>query len=394
MTVPLVLLAVYLFLGLLYWVWNAYGVVRLTRMRSLSKTNVSDPEAWPSLSVIVPACNEADKIEPAARTLLAQDYPDLEIIFVDDRSTDGTGEIVDRLAAGDSRTKALHIQELPEDWLGKVHALDRGLAESTGEIVLFTDADVHFSPGVLRRAVAYLQHERLDHLALLPRLWKTHLALDSTIAVVIRMVMVMIRPWRVRAPRSKRFFGVGAFNMVRRSAFERTEGFEWLRMEVADDAGVGLMMKRIGASSEIVIGFEELALHWHRTIGEAMRGAEKGAGTALGFSLVRTILAPLAILLLEWAPFLLPICLAFPAVRPVGWVGLGVFALWLFSMVRLGRWSPGGILVALASPLGALLSAVGMFRSGWLAMRHDGVRWRQTRYSRDAISLGSRVKLP
>src|SRR6185369_5444580 len=102
----------------------------------------------------VPACNEAGTIETALASLLAQDYPGLEIVLVDDRSSDGTGVIIDRLAASDPRISAIHVRDLPIGWLGKVHALQRGLERVRGALVLFTDADIYFAPGSLRRAVS------------------------------------------------------------------------------------------------------------------------------------------------------------------------------------------------------------------------------------------------
>ena len=107
-----------------------------------------------------PACNEAAHLESAARTILDQDYPQLEIILVDDRSSDGTGALIDLLAREDARVKAIHIDKLPDGWLGKVHALQRGVERAEGEWLLFTDADVHFAPTMLRRAVAYVTHSK------------------------------------------------------------------------------------------------------------------------------------------------------------------------------------------------------------------------------------------
>ena len=162
---------IYAGLCLLYWMRTAYGVLRVrSGVSILTKIDSSDPPDWPMVSVIVPACNEADKFESAARTLLAQDYANLEIILVDDRSTDSTGQIADRLADSDPRVRVLHITELPDGWLGKVHALDRGLAQCSGEIVLFTDADVHHRSDTIRRAVAFMQSEKLDHVAGCPSL--------------------------------------------------------------------------------------------------------------------------------------------------------------------------------------------------------------------------------
>ncbi len=121
------LLIAYAFFGCVYWLWMLVGTVRVVRaVPMLADAAPSAPDSWPPLSVVIPACNEAATLEAALGSVLRQDYPGLEIILIDDRSTDGTAEIVDRMAALDQRITALHVQELPQDWLGKVHALHLG----------------------------------------------------------------------------------------------------------------------------------------------------------------------------------------------------------------------------------------------------------------------------
>ena len=396
MTVLTIILAVYVALGLLYWGWQAYGVVRLRRATPrLEALDLPEPKRWPTLSVVVPACNEGDKLEPAARTLLVLDYPNAEFLFVDDRSTDETGAIVDRLAASDPRVRAMHIAELPDGWLGKVHALHTGYRESAGEFVLFTDADVHFRPGALRRAVALAEARGLDHLAGLPRLWATSLVLDSMIAAFIRQfLLIMTRPWGLSRPKSSSFIGVGAFNLVRRSAFEQTPGFEWLRMEVADDAGLGLMMRRHGHRSGLAAAFEHVQLHWYRTVGEAFRGAEKGWPTICHFSLARSVASAGLVLALELSPVLALVPLACASVRWVGFAGLGVFAAFVFAVVALGRWAGVRLRPGLLSPLTSVLSAVGFLWAAVLGRRRGGVLWRGTLYGDAVLRAGQRVKVP
>ena len=138
----------------------AYLSWALKQLPFFERQTVSLPARWPRLSVIVPACNEATHLESAARTILDQDYPELEVILVNDRSSDGTGALIDLLAREDARVKAIHIDKLPDGWLGKVHALQRGVERAEGEWLLFTDADVHFAPTMLRRAVAYVTHSK------------------------------------------------------------------------------------------------------------------------------------------------------------------------------------------------------------------------------------------
>ncbi len=141
----------------------------------------------------------------------------------------------------------VHVRELPEGWLGKVHALQRGVERAKGAWLLFTDADVHFAPGTLRRAVACAEERQLDHLAVAAQVILRSFWTGVCHGSAMRGIVALARPWEVMDPRSKKAIGTGAFNLVRRSVFDRTPGFGWLKLEVADDIGLGLMMKRAGA---------------------------------------------------------------------------------------------------------------------------------------------------
>jgi hypothetical protein len=395
MTPGVVLLTIYVALALGYWTWAAWCAFRTLRgVPLLSRLHPPEPGRWPGLSVVVPACNEADHLEAAARTLLAEDYPDLEIILLDDRSTDATGEIVDRLAAEDDRVTAVHIVELPDGWLGKPHAMDRGFRQSTGEFVLFTDADVHFRKGTLRKAISHCLEHGLDHLTAFPDVWPSKILLDSTVAMFVRQnLIVNNRPWSVRNPRSKAFMGIGAFNLVRRAAFEATEGFEWLRLEVADDLGVGLMMKRSGARCDVIAAHGDVGLHWYRTLRETMRGAEK-AYAAAHYSILRALAIAPAILGVELAPVLTLLPLLSPRLRPLGYVGLAVSAAFVSSALMLHRWGACRLAPSLLGPLTAPAFVAMFLRAclvGWL---RGGITWRGTLYPTEALRRGRRVSFP
>lgn len=397
MTVILVIVLVYAAVALVYWLLAAAALWRtMRRVPELAALQPAEPDVWPSVSVIVPACDEADKLGPAVETLLAQDYPDLELVLVDERSTDGTGAIIDAAAACDDRVKALHITELPHGWLGKVHALDQGFRASHGRFVLFTDADVHFEPRALRQAVAFCLERELDHLTAFPGLWPTWLVLDAAIALFIRQFVMIIRPWAVPDPDSKAFLGIGAFNLVRREAFEATEGFEWLRLEVGDDGGLGLMMKRSGARCGVVTAMGLVGLHWYRTLGEAARGAEKSFATASTFSLPRAIVTAVVTVLLELSPLLCALPLAFRPLQLwcvlVGAVAVG--AAYLLTAGLLGRWGRGKYLTALASCLSVPLVAYAVVRAAVLGVRRGGLMWRETVYPTEQLRAGRRLTIP
>ncbi|MFO0260237.1 MAG: glycosyltransferase family 2 protein, partial [Planctomycetota bacterium] len=155
------------------------------------------PTPWPLVSVIVTALDEEATIEPALRTLLSASYPELELIAVNDRSRDRTGEVIDRLAADSPRLQPVHIRELPGGWLGQVHAMDTGARAARGEWLLFTDADVHFGPTVIERAIQVCQRERLDHLTLWPRLEGRGLVLRAALVAFMTNLLLLLRPHRI-----------------------------------------------------------------------------------------------------------------------------------------------------------------------------------------------------
>ncbi len=387
-----IILTVALILAGAYWLWNLYGMISIRRkVPQLRNVQIMEPppgESWPTLSIIVAACNEETTIASAAATLLKLDYPSLEIVLINDRSTDGTGAIIDSLAAADARIKAIHVTHLPDGWLGKVNAINHGLHASSGQWVLFTDADVHFSPDALKRAITLCQTRHLDHLAVFPKVWKTSPLLDCVISTFGRQCCLAVRIWAVSDPRSTAFMGVGAFNLVRREAFDRTSGFEWLKMEVGDDAGLGLMMKRSGAASCIGGGRDVIGLHWYETLGGFFRGAEKSYACVARCSALRGIIGVLAMLTLE----LLPLGLLAVTSRPWVQIAAGALVVVMIACNLLGAWfGRRSLLSWMLSPLGAILLAMAGIRSSIVGYRRGGVVWRGTLYPSRQLKEGCRV---
>src|SRR5262249_7674179 len=155
-----------------------------------------------------------------------------------------------------------------------------------GEWLLFSDADVHVSPGTMRRAIAWCEQRGLDHLAVLPELWSSTFLLDTMLAAFIRVLCLSCRVWGVENPNSRAPIGVGAFNLVRRSALERAGGFESLRLMVVDDMGLGQILKRSGARCGVANGRGLVGLHFYRSVMEMARGAEKNVYVVFRFNLL------------------------------------------------------------------------------------------------------------
>ncbi|MDI6740525.1 MAG: glycosyltransferase family 2 protein [Candidatus Edwardsbacteria bacterium] len=378
----------YIALGLLYWLRQHFLVRRVIRSVPRLEDAAGDgfPD-WPKVSVIMPACNEAATLEQAVRTRLADDYPNIEFILIDDRSTDATGEIAERLAREDTRLKVIRNRELPAGWLGKQHAMHLGTREASGEWLLFSDVDIEHRPGALKRAMALGRAKNLDHLGVLPRIYPSTVMIDCALTPFLRMLCLAVRVWEVEDPQSKAYIGVGAFNLVRREAFARTPGFEWLRLEPADDMALGLMLKRHGARSSMALGTADLAVHWYRSFREMMTATERAAFTSIyDFSLARAIVLNAFLLLMELSPFA-ALLSGMPAVRIAGIV---LIAAATGTSLAVNRWIGHPPAPALAWPLGILIMAALGVRAGVLGALRGGIYWRGTFYPTSVLKAGKR----
>ena len=363
---------------------GAVSLLRITELDPVPPAGV----ALPRLSVVIAALNEAETLEPALRSLLAQDYPELEIVLVDDRSTDGTGALMQSIAGHDPRVKVVQVRELPAGWLGKVNALRQGYALTTGDYVLFTDADIRYASGALRAALGLAAAERLDHLALMPRLRGLGF-LHTAFMQAGCTSMIRFTGGRRGLTRSRLPVGVGAFNLVRRAAFEVTAGFEWFRMDAVDDMALGKLMRESGGRCGYAVAFRSLEVLIYPSLAAAVRGMEKNLfGGAGCYSAGRTATFIGAFLLISFGPLLL---LASP------W-------LWLFPLLALlalvveagvGRRRFGWrILPGLAAPAMDLVAMYALGRSAFYCLRQGGIRWRGTLYPLAELRAGQRVSFP
>ncbi|RWX51845.1 Glycosyltransferase, catalytic subunit of cellulose synthase and poly-beta-1,6-N-acetylglucosamine synthase [Candidatus Electrothrix marina] len=239
----------------------------------------------PWVSVIIPACNEEDGIETALTSVLSLDYPNLEIIVLNDRSTDATPRILDRLADQHSRLRVVHITDLPAGWLGKNHALHLGAAQAKGEFLLFTDADVHFAPDTLRRSVARMINNRLDHLCLLFRMSAPNHLLSMLIADSLSALISLLKPWLVSRSDSRYFIGAGGFNMIRRSFYHSFGGHRPIRLCPADDVLLGRMAKASGGRCDCLNGGRFVSVEWYQSVGEMVRGLRKNTFALVDYRL-------------------------------------------------------------------------------------------------------------
>ena len=346
------------------------------QMKRLSDHPAAAGDELPSISIVVAARNEARDIEAALESWFQLDYPNLELVVVNDRSTDDTGGILDRLAEVQSLLEVVHLEELPAGWLGKNHALQLGAKRSQGEYLLFTDADIIIKPLVLRRAIAYMQQRKLDHLTMIPKVSMPNRLLEAFVTLFGTLFSLYFRVWKVSDPNSDAHIGIGAFNLVRSEAYRQCGMHQSIAMRPDDDVKLGKIIKQHGFSQDLVVGSDQIRVPWYASVKELMVGLEKNALAGLDYRLSLIFVGSLLLL-------------------------VGLFGPWVAVVLTSGvtRWLYGATLLLLlimflkgASEIGVRYSSIFwypvavllfyyiLWRATILTYVRGGIRWRDTFY--------------
>ncbi len=352
---------------------TALGAIFIRRMPRMTANEKSGLAA--RVSIIFAYRNEKDSVLNACRSMLAQDHGFLEVIAVDDRSTDGGGDVLEGLS-GDPRLKRVTVRDLPPGWLGKNHALQRGADHASGDWLLFTDADVIFEKDTVSRALKTAELHRADHLALLP-----HVVLNSPIEHLFyrafgTLFAVRFQPWASRFKRIRGFAGVGAFNMIRRGAYTAVGEHRAFAMDIADDVMLAKRVKDSGLKLMLASGEDAVSVRWFVGFKGMMNSIHKNAFRGMDYRLDLAMLGSAALIL----------CAVIPAagalfgsshVRTASAVSFAAMVLLQFG------WSPNvlkNILYGVSMPAGILIVAAAVLRSSWCAVRDQAVVWRGTAY--------------
>jgi glycosyltransferase involved in cell wall biosynthesis len=340
----------------------------------------------PHLTVVVPACNEEESIQATLHSLLASTGLRLEIIAVDDRSTDRTGVLMDQIAAeavaygGLHRLQVIHINELPAGWLGKPHALQLGTQQATAPWLLFTDGDLLFAPQALELALRQANAGQADHLVLVPSLIRKSFGEAAMQATIQALVQWSVRLWKVSDPDTKDFFGVGGFNLVRTEVFNHLGGFAALRMEVVEDLSFGRMVKHAGYRSCVTVGPDLVKIRWIHGASGIVSNVEKNGFAAFRYRLGLSLAACLGVAVQVILP--LAAIVAGGWALPAGLLTYASIALVFHANRRLNGVSPA--LAVLFAP-SAAIAGFGFLRSVVLTLARDGVTWRGTHYPLDDL---------
>ena len=358
------------------------GMASVLDLTNIDKRQLAELPAGPGpdVTVIVPARDEQNSIEASLDSLLQSEGVRAQIVAIDDRSADRTGELMDAVASrsnkGANTLEVIHNRDLPPGWLGKPHALSLGVARAQASWLLFTDGDVIFAPQALELALRAAIQTGSDHFVLVPTL--TH---EGPLAAGVQGSIQALgqwaaRMWKVQDPKAKDFFGVGGFNLLRSDAVQAFGGMERLRMEIVEDISLGwLVKKELHRRSMMVLGPGLVKIPWIQGPLGIVRLLEKNAFAGNRYSIGVTLAASLLLILQALVPLL--------ALAAGPW-GIGA-CLTLYCSVAIGFCANRKLndippFLALLYAPAVLILAWSFLRSMFLTIRRGGVIWRGTLY--------------
>lgn len=359
---------------------SAIGIAKVVRdlvaVPKLPHAAAAAPGAErPGISVVIPVRNEGERIRGTLEKLLEQQDVELELILVDDRSTDGTGEIARAVADRDPRLRVLRVDVLPPGWLGKVHACELGGRAARHEWLLFTDGDIWMEPRLLIRAIRHLEAERADHLVIPPAISGQSFAAAAATAAFGSLILHELA--RANRDSARGSLGIGAFNLVRRSDWEEIGGHSRLRLAIVDDMLLGLLLRRAGKRTRSVFARHALEADWARTLHGVPRALEKNFFAQMQYSVALSLLVS-AVIAIVWALPVLGLVMGLAGRSTAGLVAFGVFSLSIIPAAIAARRFQTPRFASMVGPLFLVIVPWAILRSMWITLRQGGVRWRDT----------------
>ncbi len=347
----------------------------------------SQPHVKPKVSVILPARNEERFIERCLKSLIEQDYENYEIIAVDDRSDDRTGEIIKKIAQKNSKLIYVLAEPKPEKWTGKNWACIEGFKKAAGELLLFTDADTFHSKGVISLAVDHMMSQDLDALTVIPKM----LCLDRWTAITLPVLSTFLHTrfsaLRVNDSSKKTGYFFGSFFIIKRKTYEMVGTHEGVKAEIVEDGALGKKVKEAGFKLKMVRGEHLVEAVWARdwsTLWNALKRlmiplylqARIVAG-AIFFAVLFLLFMPFPILI--YSASFATVSTSFTTLFGISIVA--VILVFIASVIDAKKGLSLSIKYALMAPVGSTIIIAG-FASGILhAKRYDAVIWRGRTYS-------------
>lgn len=371
-----------LFVLFLIAVWNIY----LFRKR---KINAPDDSTLPFISILVPARNEEINIRGCVTSLLEQDYPNYEVIILNDSSEDKTGEILNEIQAGYRKLKIVQGKPLEEGWTGKTYACKQLAGEAKGDWLLFTDADTRHQPGSLRGAIYVALERDSDLLTIFPKMIMKSLSEKLLMPMLFFIAFVLLPFYFVDKKGYTKFaIGVGPFMLFKRSAYDKIGGHASVRNAIVEDIWLSRKIKEHGLKLAAADGQSLCSVRMYRNFKEIWNGFSKNIFAGFNFSAPLLFTVNFLYLILFFLPFVFLIM--YPALDyqtktiPV-LVLIQVIILYLIRILLAIKFKLGFV-STLLHPLGALTVPVIAFNSWrWIAAG-KGAKWKGRIYQTKASS--------
>jgi len=345
-------------------------------VKYLSGVNETSEE-FGKISVIIPARNEERNIEKALRSILSSDYPTFEVIVVNDRSEDNTKEIIKKIQADYNTLKTIDIGSLPEGWLGKNYALHSGVSIASGNYYLFTDADVIMQKDTLKKAMSFCKSNNLDHLAVAAVINMPGLFLRLFSSAFIIFFSMYAKPWKAKDPKSKRYIGLGAFNLVKSEVYKNIGGHNPIKMRPDDDIKLGKLIKSRGFRQDMLFGKDLIEVEWYSSFKETLKGLIKNSYAGIDYNFLNLILSTIGLTFL----YVFPVISAFFSSGIAFLLNLMIFLFTALIYLVISKPHKINFLYFIGFPFATLLFLYILWRSTIYTLVNGGIVWKDTKYS-------------
>jgi len=368
---------------IIYWIHNQYHL-------DIVVTPVPAPTSAPKVSVCIPARNEETNIRRSVEAVLGQDYPNFELIVLDDRSTDSTLEILRQLAGQNDRLKIINGSDLPEGWAGKPHALYQASAAARGQWLCFVDADTFLAPNALSAVYAKAIETNADLFTIMTKQILGSFWERTVMPLVMTALSVGFSPRKVNDPSRRDAVANGQFIFIKRSIYDLIGGHEKIKDQIVEDKALSENVKWNGHRLIVADGQQVASTRMYTSLAGMWEGWTKNIYLGLrdhpSMLLLGAFGATLALIAALFLP-MWPLLGLAGYLKDGGWMALAVIAeallVWGYlvsirsrvaSGMEIPRW------YAWTTPLGAGVFAAMMLTSAWKVLTGQGVTWRGRKY--------------
>jgi hypothetical protein len=374
--------------------WLAVLVATLLMIRRVRPLDAAEPggvETLPRVSVVLLVHGNERDLEGPVKKRLEDGRPDIEIVLVTAARDPRILEAVERIRSLDRRVKSVLVDAVPPAWLARPYLMKKGLEESRGEWILFSDAEAEVEPGTLAGAIGYCLKEKVDFLSLVPELRKTNSFLDSVLQVFLRIMLLSERAWLANSDASTAAVGISSFMLVRRDLLQRTAALDKVALEPSEDAALAQVLKKEGGRCRLLNGRGRLKSYYAHTLKEAVNDSMAGVYASLGdCSPSRILIMGLLFMLVELGPyfFFLPI-----GIRYHEWIGTAAVTIGIVVSVIVCRWIGLSLAAAFYFPVDLLIVIYILFRSGIMGAIQGGIHEDGRFYPSSMLRKGRKFRM-